>query len=309
MKKLLIVLCLILVGVTGFFTWVYENTKPVSNQNSISSFLILKGAAASVVGNDLQHEGLIRSSLVYKLYLYANNKQRSIVPGEYSLSPNMSLVEIVNQLTKGPQEIWVTIPEGLRREEIAQKFATSFGKDQTFVDEFLTASSGKEGYLFPDTYLFPKDASPSAVVTKMLDTFDKKVPDITHDQLVMASLIERETRGAAERPIVAGILYKRIEIGMPLQVDASIQYITGKPGNYWPVVLLDDRQIKSAFNTYLNLGLPPAPIANPGLSAMNAAINPQVSDYLYYLHDDKGVIHYAVTLAEHNANIKKYLGG
>ena len=297
-------------AVTGLFAWVYENTKPVSNQNSISSFLILKGAAASVVGDNLQHEGLIKSSLVYKLYLYANNKQRSIVPGEYSLSPNMSLVEIVNQLIKGPREVWVTIPEGLRREEVAQKFAAAFGRDQTFVTQFLTSSSGEEGYLFPDTYLFPKDASASAVVTKTLDTFDTKVPTVTHDQLVMASLIERETKGEPERPVVAGILYKRIEIGMPLQVDASIQYVMGNAKiGWWPQVLLDDRKIKSAFNTYLNLGLPPAPIANPGLSAINAAINPQVSDYLYYLHDPKGIIHYAVTIDEHNANIKKYLGG
>jgi UPF0755 protein len=108
---------------------------------------------------------------------------------------------------------------------------------------------------------------------------------------------------------VAGILYQRIVMGMPLQVDATVQYVVAnEKTGWWPEITLEDRKVKSAFNTYLILGLPPAPIANPGLSAISAAINPEKSDYLYYLHDAQGMIHYAATLEEHNLNIKKYLG-
>jgi len=312
MKKLLIILCLIFVGVTGFSSWIYLNSKPASAQTSATNFLILKGTAASVVGDNLQKAGLIRNSLVFKLYLYASGRQKALVAGEYSLSPNLSLFEIVDQLAHGPKEIWVTIPEGLREEEIVEKYIKAFGLEnadaETFRSGFLQAVSGKEGYLFPDTYLFPKDATPQLVVTKMLSTFDKKVASVTYDQLVMASLIERETRTAAERPIVAGILYQRIVMGMPLQVDATVQYVVAnEKTGWWPEITLEDRKVKSAFNTYLILGLPPAPIANPGLSAISAAINPEKSDYLYYLHDAQGMIHYAATLEEHNLNIKKYL--
>lgn len=321
MKKLLLILCLVFVVIAGSTTWVYLNTKPVSGETAVKNFLILKGTAASVVGNNLQEAGLISNSLVFKLYLYVSGRQKSLIAGEYGLSPNLSLFEIVNQLTHGPKEIWVTIPEGLRKEEIAEKYIKTFGLEadaaSSFRSEFLLAASGKEGYLFPDTYLFAKDVTATLVVTKMLTTFDKKAAEVTHNQLVMASLIERETRTDAERPIVAGILYKRIAIGMPLQVDATVQYAVvnskikdqnSKVENFWPEITLEDRKINSAFNTYQILGLPPAPIANPGLSAIKAAINPEKSNYLYYLHDAQGVIRYASTLEEHNQNIRKYLG-
>jgi len=312
MKKLLFILCFILVGFVGLTSWIYLNTKPVSGDTSVKNFLILKGAAASIVGDNLKEAGLIRNSLIFKLYLYAGNKQKSLVAGEYSLSSNLTLFQIVAQLIKGPKEIWVTIPEGLRKEEIVEKYIKAFGLGdvaaENFRSEFSLAAKDKEGYLFPDTYLFPKDITAKLVVNKMLTTFDKKINSITYNQLIMASLIERETRTDAERLIVAGILYKRIELDMPLQVDATVQYAIAKKDNYWPEIFLEDRKIKSAFNTYYVTGLPPAPIANPGLSAIKAAISSEKSGYLYYLHDSQGVIHYAVTLEEHNQNIKNYLG-
>lgn len=305
MKRFLLLVFFLLGALALLGFWWYQNVKPVSGTASYRDFLITKGSSASQIGQKLQKEELIRNALFFRFYAQLSGVAQKIKAGEYRLSPSFSLYKIVNELLRGPTEIWVTIPEGLRREEIAQKFATTLNKNQEFITEFLTASKEKEGYLFPDTYLFPKETTATKVVEKMLNTFAKKVDlKITDEDIILASLVERETRTVEERPAVAGILLKRLRIGMPLQVDATIQYTKGNWGN----VLIDDKKIKSSYNTYTNRGLPPGPICNPGLSSIKAVIYPQASDYLYYLHDDKGVVHYAKTLEEHNANIGKYLG-
>ncbi|AKM83010.1 hypothetical protein A2422_03475 [Candidatus Woesebacteria bacterium RIFOXYC1_FULL_31_51] len=288
---------------------------PVSTDKTQVNFLITKGSSVSLIGNDLYKQGFIKNPIVFKFYVQLTGSQNKIQAGEFSLSKNLTLIEILETLKKGPAEIWVTIPEGLRREEISQKFASSLSKNSDFMKEFNSLTIGKEGYLFPDTYLFSKSASSSAIVAKMLSTFDKKVSDVTLEQLIMASLIERETLGDDEKPIVAGILYKRIDAGWPLQVDATVQYAKANiecknkiiDCKYWGDVFNLDKEINSTYNTYKNLGLPPLPIANPGLSSINASINPEKSDFWYYIHDGKGVIHYAKNLEEHNANVRKYL--
>jgi UPF0755 protein len=137
----------------------------------------------------------------------------------------------------------------------------------------------------------------------MTVTFDKKVKDVTYKQLIVASLLERETFADSEKPIVAGIIYKRLENDWPLQIDATLQYIKGN----WKPVYSIDKELNSPFNTYKNLGLPPSPIANPGLSSILASISPEASEYWYYIHDNDGKIHFGRTLEEHNANIAKYL--
>lgn len=335
-KKFLLVsfLAILLVTLGGF--WFYESSKPASSdEKAQEDFLIPKGSSGVVIGNKLASQGLIRSALAFKIYIEATGKQREILAGEYRLSPKLSLFQIVGKLLKGPDELWVTIPEGLRREEITQRFIDGLGiKDSaSFRQEFMTASNKKEGYLFPDTYLFPKTVTATTVVAKMTALFDKKVDekikaDISasgrslQEVVIMASIIERETKTDDERPIVAGILYKRLKIGMALQVDATVQYVVAnvkchnevgysmlnvKCEQWWPQTTTSDRAIKSPFNTYKYPGLPPSPIANPGLSSLKAAVYPTDSPYLYYLHDQKGLIHYAKTLEEHNQNIAKYL--
>jgi UPF0755 protein len=134
--------------------------------------------------------------------------------------------------------------------------------------------------------------------------------------VTLASIIERETKKDEERGVVAGILLNRLEIGMGLQADATVQYAIATINcqgvttdcDWWPQLSKENLTVNSPFNTYRFRGLPPAPIANPGMSSLKAAINPQATDYLYYLHDPEGIIHYAVTLAEHNENVRKYLG-
>lgn len=322
MKKIVfLVLLIIAVGISSGI-WFYNNSQPVNKEEKFTYFIIEKGTPASRVGAKLQSAGLIRSGLAFKLYMQFTGQTGKIQTGEFKLTPSYSLFQTVSALFKGPVELWVTIPEGLRREEVAQKFASTLGQDSGFIAEFLSASKGKEGYLFPETYLFPREASASAIVGRMLNTFSAKTTDLKNNSgmsfekaIIMASLIERETKTDTERPVVAGILINRLNDGWPLQVDASVQYAlanskcqtTNNRCDWWPTVYTADLEINSPYNTYKFAGLPPTPIANPGLSSIKAALNPTANDYWYYIHDESGQIHYAKTLAEHNYNISKYL--
>ena len=323
LKKLLLLplLATIVIALGAF--WFYTNTKAVSSNTKFNDFIITRGTSAMQVGNNLHKAGFIKSPLAYKIYVQFTGKSGKIPAGEFRLAPSMNLFQVVDSLLSGPVELWVTIPEGLRREEIAVKFASGLDRDQTFTDEFLQASKGKEGTLFPDTYLFPKEASASSIVNKMTRTFTSKTSafeagtGLTFDQrVVLASIIERETKTGEERPVVAGILINRLNVGMALQVDAAVQYAIGSTKctvqstkcDWWPILTKNDLASASKFNTYKYPGLPPTPIANPGTSSLTAAFNPTGNDYWYYIHDNDGQIHYAKTLSEHNANIAKYLG-
>lgn len=315
MKKLLFLPLLLIIIVVGGTFWFYKNSRPVSNVEKFSYFIIAKGASASQIGNKLESAGLIKSAVAFKLYLQFTGQSGKVQTGEFRLTPSYSLFQTADAIFKGPIELWVTIPEGLRREEMAQKVATTLGRDSSFVADFLQASEGEEGYLFPDTYLFPRDVAASTVVKRMLDTFASRTGDLENNSglslgqaITLASLLERETKTDRERPVVAGILIKRLNSGWPLQTDAAVQYAVGTSKDWWPILTLDNLSIKSPYNTYKNRGLPPSPIASPGLSSIKGVFGPTQSDYWYYIHDVKGQIHYARTLEEHNANISKYLG-
>ncbi len=334
-KKLLIIPVLFFVFflffALGIFFWWKENSKPVTSVSKEVRFVIPRGRSASQVASSLYKEGLIRNPLAFKFYVQVTGKTKNVQAGQFRLSPNLSVPEIVDELSKGPLELWVTIPEGLRREEVVTRFVGSLemqGAAATqFRQDFMNASDAKEGFLFPDTYLFPPDASASAVVKVMTLTFDKKIDeemekaieesDYSLGEIVtIASIVERETKTDVERPIVAGILLNRLNIGMGLQADATVQYVVGEENcemkiencsSWWPVLTLNDLEIDSPYNTYKYTGLPPTPIANPGTSSLKAAVFPEETDYLYYIHDSEGTIHYAKTLSEHNANVRKYL--
>ena len=330
MKKLLLSLLMLVVFTAMSIFWWNSNAKSVSNDGTIVRLLIPKGYSATQIANKLASEDLIRSSLAFKFYIQLTGKTKNIQAGEYDLAKNLSLFGVLQEFAKGPTEVWVTVPEGLRREEIVEKFIVGLDKkgDEaiSFRSEFLAQSKGFEGRLFPDTYLFWRGTSASKVVNKMTSTFDtkisqsKKVDNATsltfNERLVLASLIERETITDKERPLVAGILIKRLNAGWPLQVDAANQYAVSTRNcvsvtencEWWPTLSREDLQIISPFNTYKNQGLPPSPIASPGLTSFEAASNPKNSSYWFYLHDPKGEIHFAETIEEHNINIRKYLG-
>ena len=314
MKKIFLFLVVFLTLFAVVFIYIKTLFTPVSTNSESVDFLVTKGSSVAQIGNNLEKSKLIKSAILFKFYVQITNSTNKIQAGEFQLSPNLSLTQILNELKKGPKEIWVTIPEGLRKEEVALKFASSLGKDTEFIKEFLIISQGKEGYLFPDTYLFPKTATATQIINKMTSTFDKKISDVTFEQVIMASMLERETFSDSEKPLVAGVLYKRLKNDWPLQVDATLQYAKDSQScknnlncDFWKPIYSEDKTINSPFNTYKNLGLPPSPIASAGLSSLKAAVAPEESEYWYYIHDNDGKIHFARTLEEHNANISKYL--
>ena len=326
---LLILFILIITGLASFRWW-KVNSEPASQDSEVVDFLILKGRSAMQVGEKLYGEGLIKNPLAFKIYIQVTGKAEKIQSGEFQLSPSFSLPQVVERLLLGPTELWVTVPEGLRYKEYVEIFVETFGmrpeRAEVFKNEFLETSKNYEGYLFPDTYLFPKDVSAALVTKKLRQTFDQKISNLDgiiaksgfslSEIVTMASIIERETKTDEERPIVAGLLYKRREAGWPLQADATVQYaassakckVQSAKCEWWPLLTKDDLEIKSAYNSYKYTGLPPTPIANPGFSSLKAAASPQESDYWFYIHDPEGNIHYARTIFEHNTNIKKYLG-
>ena len=334
MKRIYFIFVLILIVVifsaSSFYYWFKKELTPVSNSEEKVTFVVPKGTAASEIGSFLYNNRLIRNQLVFKIYVTLLNKTKSINAGEFELSPSMSVSEIVSVLGKGPKEFWVIIPEGLRKEEIVLRITESLpmNSEETIVfkEQFLDLAKTSEGYLFPDTYLFPKEATAKLVFERLRSIFDDKYESLvkkyadskfTKGEIVtMASILERETKTTSEKPIVSGILWKRIENGWPLQVDASVQYAVAnvslklqkqKDINWWPVLTLQDLDVDSPYNTYKYKGLPLAPICNPGLESLQAALDPQVSDYWFYIHSPDGTIHYAKTAEEHAANVRKYL--
>lgn len=287
----------------GIFLWRYYTTPP-SIAPSRVQISIPSGSSVLKIGEILAANNLIRSPRAFQLYV--RTKNLSLQAGDYTLD-KASLTEIANTLTKGREnEIKVTIPEGYRREQIAELLASKLGIDPK---EFISKTDELEGYLFPDTYSFVKDSTAEDIIQRMQDNFELKArnQNLTREDVVLASIVEREALTPAEKPIVAGILKNRLRDGWALEVDASIQYIMGKPGDWWPTPLLGDRSRKSPYNTYQNRGLPPGPIGNPGLVSLSAVKNPAPTDYYFYLHDKSGGIHYAATNAEHEANIAKYI--
>lgn len=323
MKKIAIIPLVFIAILTIGVIWFYTNISPVSTLNTFVNFNVQSGASAAEIGNSLYAQGLVRDPRVFKVYVQFSGISDRIQAGDYRLSPSFNLFQIVDTLSKSPLSIKVTIPEGLRREEIAAKFTKSLDQNASFTAEFLNDSKDLEGYLFPDTYLISNNATPGAIIDKMTANYRLKVDSLTSEnnilsdrqKLILASIIEREAGSGDERSVIAGILMNRFNAGIALQVDATVQYAIGtsrcKTGvlncSWWDNLRTGETDFNSPFNTYLNKGLPPAPIANPGLTALEAAYNPAKTDYLFYIHDSTGQIHYARTLEEQNINIKKYL--
>lgn len=316
---LVLVLLIIGGGIVGYYG--FSLAKPVSQTaQPTQTFVIPQGQAVSVIANRLADANLIRHPLVFRLELKRLGLEKKIQAGSFAISPSMTPAQVAQALTVGTNDIWVTILEGWRREEIAESLTR-----QEFpafdAQEFLDLTTDSEGMLFPDTYLLPRQATAAAVYDLLTTTFDQKVvkglaSDIANSQrsfedvLVMASLIEREARDYDQMRMVSGILWNRIDDGMALNVDATLQYVKGyQPAqkSWWAVPLAADKQLESPYNTYLNAGLPPQPIANPSLDAIKAALRPTESDYYFYIHDQQGNMHYARTLADHNRNIDRYL--
>jgi len=318
--KFLLFCCFVvlsLAGIAGF--WFNWGTKPKSNikDQKVKIFVIQKGEATDSIVKKLHKDGFIRSSSAFKLLLYKEGLIGKIQAGDFRLSSTMNAQKIAQELTHGTLDSWITLIEGWRSEEIGSYLVNQgFDIDINYWLSIINHSNF-EGFLFPDTYLIPKEASAEAVIKILRDNFDQKiealVPSIQKSNLdlkeivILASIVEREAKHEEDLSVVAGILIKRWRNDWPLQVDVSVQYIIGKEENWWPKVKKTDLKVDSSYNTYLYPGLPPAPICNPGFSTIKAVIDSQQSEYWYYLSDKQGQMHYAETLEEHNQNIQKYL--
>lgn len=245
------------------------------------------------VSSILKKQRIIRSRLVFEFFTMIFGSESRIMPADYIFEDKLPVWEVARRIARNERSmspIAVTIPEGFNIEQIGDIFATKLSNFNR--TKFLFEAKNKEGYLFPDTYFFLTGADEKNVLKIMSGNFEKKISSLLSeiissgknekDIIVMASIIERESKGDADREIISGILWKRIEIGMPLQADAAPE-------------------------TYKIRGLPESPIGNPGLLAIKAAIHPQISPYFYYLHDKNGVAHYAKTFTEHKKNVLKYL--
>jgi len=325
---------LVFLGVALLFillvAYFFYGLEPKAADAAASSFFkISKGDGLKEIGSRLSQNGVIKSITVFKIYSLLSGNAQKFQPGIYELNAGMSVPQIVKALTAvGRNEVTLTIPEGMTLKDIDTLLSSAgvieksalaqFSFDSLKSDyPFLSEVSSLEGFLFPDTYRFEVGTPVETAVRKMLDNFKAKVwtelssKNNWYDTLILASYLEREVVDFNDRQIVAGIILKRLKLGMPLQVDATLSYLkcNGElKGCGGAVIAKKDLTLSSPYNTYQRLGWTPTPIANPGEAAVSAALNPVASSYFYYLSAKKtGETIFAKTLEEHNRNRAKYL--
>lgn len=275
---------------------------PVNTQNE---FVVNQGDGIISIASRLEKNNLVKNKFIFIFYAYKMGLHSRLQAGDFQLSPSLSTPEIITKLSSGgTKDYWLKIIDGQRVEEITPKFPSSL-----------------EGYLFPDSYLIPVRYDQSQILDLIKQNFNKKfalaLADATNTKMsdaeivTFASILEREARTLPSKQMVAGILLNRLKIGMALQLDTTVEYARDSklphPKVYWSPATAADIHLVSSYNTYLNPGLPPAPICNPGTDSLYAAFHPTASDYLYYLTGNDNLMHYAKTLPDHNANVAKYL--
>ena len=332
--RYIVTLFLVIILISGFLLWqgFYYSVDPSSDE--IALFTINKGQGVREIGNNLARANLIRYSFFFEIYLYFNKQGKSLKAGDYELSKSLTMSEIVSKIVAGDViKKTITIIEGwdigdiseyLEKEKIAMIEATLdfdnkeqresyFSKSFSFLAD-KPKNNGLEGYLFPDTYSYSIEDKLEDIIKRMLSNFDKMTKDLraeissqrktVFEIIIMASMLEKEVKTLEDKKMVAGVLFNRLEIGMPLQVDSTITYITKKNTT---AILKEELEIDSLYNTYKYRGLPYGPISNPGIESIKAAIYPTENNYLYYLSTKEGETVFSKTLKEHNQAINKYL--
>ena len=309
------------------------------NDNIKIDFVINKGGGSTAVGEDLKKEGLVKSKYYFWYYVWRTKTDTKLQAGVYSVSKNMTIPQMVELFVEGKvkdERVKLTIPEGSNNDKIIgllkeqkpelidefQKIikCKCLGQIDCACDKFsqkyeflknIPEGVDMEGYLFPDTYFISKKETGATLVSKFLNNFQKKVGkdiqntvvsqgETLHNIITLASIVEREAREDKDRPIVAGIFWNRLDVGMALQTDATLSYIlkTDKMKYYQ-----DEMEVDSLYNTYKYPGLPPGPIANPGMEAILATIHPTDTNYIYFLNDiNTGETVFAETFEEHKIN-------
>lgn len=276
---------------------------------------IEEGATVTAILRDLKRDHYIRSEF-YTLVVHRLDFDKApIQAGKYKFPEGLSAEALMKALTTGTYKlppVRITIPEGMKGDQIDAIVDAALPQKS----EVVTASAYDEhiGYLFPDTYFVPEEFTELEFIELMQKTFSEKTAGLLSnrgtstlsdsDVIILASILEREANSKESMRIVAGILLKRLSINMPLQVDATLDYLLDKESSE---LTLEDLEIDSPYNTYLHRGLPPTPIANPGLTAIEAVLSPLESTHLYYLTAPDGTFYYADTFEEHKLNKERYL--
>ena len=324
---------LLLAATGGVFYAIYQIHWPIDGQGIKEEvFVVEKGRGVKQIGQQLEQEKLIRSAFWFKAYIWLKKRSNSLQAGEYVLSRDYNIPQITDILGGGRvirNEAQLTFPEGFTVKQIKSRllengFGAAEGLEREKIGEYqvqykflswLPSETNLEGFLFPDTYIFERRGKKEEIVKKFLDNFDKKlIPSLRaeiekqqkgiYEIIILASIIQQEAVNNEEMPIISGVFSNRLAKGMALQSDATVNYATGKSLRQptW-----DDTKEASPYNTYLHIGLPPGPICNPGLAAIEAAIYPAATDYYYFLHPLDGATVFSKTVEEHNRNKAKYL--
>lgn len=284
----------------------------------------------TTVSHKLAQAGVVRSEIVFVVYAKATGRAKRVMPGDYAFKGGEAMPEVLTHLVNGDfMVVTITIPEGITVRQIGERLEASgllcenefdaAARSGPIVSALGLGPLGAEGFLFPATYRFSPLSNTDHILTAMLGRFfETLTPDIeqrlfdlnmsAREMVTMASIIEKEAHSAAERPIIASVFYNRLRLGMPLQSDPTAQYnLSGESERAAAAV-----RIPSAFNTYEIAGLPPGPIANPGLPSIRAALYPAHTDYLYFVARNDGTHIFSRSFAEHEqaiAEVKRMRGG
>ena len=335
-KKLFTVLIVSLVGLMISLgisvAWInFLFNPPAKSEKGQAVIDIPVNANADIIANILYQEGLIKSCRAFSLYVRYTGADSKLKAGEYTLDTGQTVPQIVQKIIKGSTNGYsVTVPEGYNIRQIVnllvakgltdkKNFYETAGKSDftyTFLKDINAGDNRLEGYLFPDTYSFDKDGNSKEIIDMMLSRFNFVITELNYEQKVnkmgltlnqavtIASMIEREAKYDNERPVIAGVIFNRLRLGMPLQIDATVQYALGTNRTK---LYNKDLEINSPYNTYRINGLPPGPIASPGKPSLLAVVSPEKSGYLYYLAKPDGTHVFAKSLAEHNKNKALYI--
>jgi len=319
-------LALITVVVAGIIIKLdYNHAINTANSDSTDKIIVTidEGATVDQILQSLTEKGLMneRWSNYFKVYLRLNKLAANLQAGTYNIPKNLSIQELIQTLQNGKDpETWVTILEGLRKDQIADVLVTNIGGtfsretflaltvNQDFINRFGLNSNVKdlEGYLFPDKYAFAPNVTEEEVATRLVENFKTKVGvNDEYQTIILASLAEKEGRTANDRAMISGIILKRYNEGWTLGLDTTILYYL----KTWDekVITAEDLKDNNPYNTRVVTGFPPTPICNPGLESINAARNPVNSTYYYFISDSQGIIHYARTSEEHQRNVNQYI--
>ncbi len=309
------VFALFLIVILGALVILFSMVRPPKTFPTPYFLRVKEGETLFSITLEAERVGLVRSARVLQLITILEGGERTIRAGDYYFDTPISAFELARRLSGGDFHITpvrVTIPEGYTVKDMAKTIARALPKVNTA--EFEALAKNDEGKLFPDTYFLSPAVTAEEVYQQFRQNFETKIATLQEkikdsgrsekQILIMASIIEREASGKGDRAIISGILWKRYDKGMLLQVDAPFYYILGKTS---AEISKADLKLDSPYNTYLHTGLTPTPIGSPGMASLLSAIEPEETPYLFYLHDKDGVAHYAKTFAEHAKNIRTYL--